>query len=202
MIDRWMNSILHPTLEYIAKEIPRNISANTMTILGFGIGMISVPLLWIKLYSLALVFILINRFFDGLDGAVARRNGITSFGGYLDITCDFIFYSAVIFGFALADPENNSLAATFLIFSFIGTGTSFLAFAIVAEKHGISSSDAYKGQKAFYYLKGLAEGTETILFYLIICFFPEHFPTLALVFGIICWLTVIGRFGSAYSLLR
>lgn len=200
MVDRWANTIVHPTMEDIAEYVPRQISADAITLVGFAIGMVAVPLLWIKLYSLALVFILINRFFDGLDGAVARRNGITSLGGYLDITCDLIFYSAVIFGFALADPEKNSLSATFLIFSFIGTGASFLAFAAVAEKHGISS-EAH-GQKAFYYLEGLAEGTETILFYIIICFFPEYFSGLAVIFGSICWLTVIGRFGSAYSLLR
>ena len=200
MVDRWANTIVHPAMEDIAEYVPRQISADAITLVGFAIGMVAVPLLWIKLYSLALVFILINRFFDGLDGAVARKNGITSLGGYLDITCDLIFYSAVIFGFALADPEKNSLSATFLIFSFIGTGVSFLAFAAVAEKHGISS-EAH-GQKAFYYLEGLAEGTETILFYIIICFFPESFPGLAVIFGSICWLTVIGRFGSAYSLLR
>ncbi|MED5435114.1 MAG: CDP-alcohol phosphatidyltransferase family protein, partial [SAR324 cluster bacterium] len=139
MVDRWANTIVHPTMEDIAEYVPRQISADAITLVGFAIGMVAVPLLWIKLYSLALVFILINRFFDGLDGAVARRNGITSLGGYLDITCDLIFYSAVIFGFALVDPEKNSLSATFLIFSFIGTGVSFLAFAAVAEKHGISS---------------------------------------------------------------
>ncbi|MEC9069563.1 MAG: CDP-alcohol phosphatidyltransferase family protein [SAR324 cluster bacterium] len=194
-----MNTIVHPTLEEIAKHLPSQFSANTMTLVGFGIGIITVPLLWVKLYSLALVVILINRLFDGLDGAVARRNGITSLGGFLDITCDFIFYAAVVFGFALADPGKNSLPATFLIFSFIGTGASFLAFAVVAEKHGISSET--HGRKAFYYLGGLAEGTETILFYIIICLFPEFFPVLALIFGGICWLTVIGRFGSAYSLL-
>ena len=200
MVDRWANTFVHPTMEDVAEYVPRQISADTITLVGFWIGLVAVPLLFFKLYSAALVLILINRFFDGLDGAVARRNGITSLGGYLDITCDFIFYSAVIFGFALADPEQNSLAATFLIFSFIGTGSSFLAFAAVAEKHGISS-EAH-GKKAFYYLEGLAEGTETILFYIIICLFPEHFPTLAVIFGSICWLTVIGRFGSAYSLLR
>jgi len=92
------------------------------------------------------------------------------------------------------------LTATFLIFSFIGTGTSFLAFAVIAEKHGISS--AAHGQKSFLYLGGLTEGTETIIFYIIICLFPEHFPILAVVFGGLCWITVVGRFGSAYSLLR
>ena len=200
MVDCWVNTIVHHTMEDIAEHVPRQISADTITLVGFGIGMIAVPLLWFKLYSLALVFILINRFFDGLDGAIARRNGITSFGGYLDITCDFIFYSAVIVGFALADPDKNSLSATFLIFSFVGTGSSFLAFAVIAEKDEISSS--VHGQKAFYYLGGLTEGTETIILYIVICLFPQYFPVLAIVFGSLCWLTVVGRFVSAFSLLR
>ena len=184
----------------LANHIPRQISANTITLAGFAIGVMVVPLLWLKLYSAALAVILVNRFFDGFDGAVARKNGTTNLGGYLDITCDFIFYSLVILGFALADPENNGLAAAFLIFSFIGTGSSFLAFAAAAEKQGISSDS--HGLKAFYYLGGLTEGTETILFFVIICMYPECFPILAVVFGIICWITVLGRFGSAFTLLR
>ena len=184
----------------LANHIPRQISANTITLAGFAIGVMVVPLLWLKLYSAALAVILVNRFFDGIDGAVARKNGTTNLGGYLDITCDFIFYSVVIMGFALADPENNGLAAAFLIFSFIGTGSSFLAFAAAAEKQGISS-DAH-GIKVFYYLGGLTEGTETILFFVIICMYPESFPLLAVVFGSICWITVLGRFGSAFTLLR
>ncbi|MBS1256198.1 MAG: Inner membrane protein YnjF [Deltaproteobacteria bacterium] len=193
MLDSRVNTILHPAMNSLVNYIPRQISANTITLFGFVIGLMAVPLLWFKLYSAALAVILINRFLDGLDGAVARKNGITDLGGYLDITCDFIFYSGVILGFALAYPEQNGLAAAFLIFSFIGTGCSFLAFAAAAEKHGISS-DAH-GKKGFYYLGGLIEGTETILFYVIICLFPEYFPILAVIFGITCWLTVCGRFG-------
>ena len=200
MVDRWANTLVHPTMDDIAVYVPRQISANNITFAGFAIGLLAVPLLWIENYPAALALILINRFFDGLDGAVARRNGVTNLGGYLDITCDFIFYSAIIMGFALADPGINSLSATFLIFSFTGTGTSFLAFAIIAEKHRISSTA--RGQKAFYYLGGLTEGTETIIFYIIICLFPQYFPVLAVTFGSLCWLTVVGRFGSAYSLFR
>jgi len=144
--------------------------------------------------------ILINRFFDGLDGAVARRNGITSFGGYLDITCDFIFYSAVVCSFAIADSEKNSMAVIFLVFSFVGTGTSFLAFAAIAKTHGIYSKE--KGEKSFYYSLGLVEGTETVLFYILVCLFPGQFPIFALIFGIMCWLTVFGRIRSAFSVLR
>ena len=184
----------------LANHIPRQISANTITLAGFAAGTMVVPLLWFKLYSTAMAVILVNRFFDGLDGAVARKCGPTNLGGYLDITCDFIFYSVVIMGFALAAPENNGLAAAFLIFSFIGTGSSFLAFAAAAEKQGISS-DAH-GLKAFYYLGGLTEGIETILFFVIICMYPEYFPLLAVLFGSICWITVLGRFGFAFTLLR
>ena len=200
MLDSRINTIIHPIMNSLANHVPRQISANTITLAGFAVGVMVVPLLWFKLYSTAIAVILVNRFFDGLDGAVARKYGPTNLGGYLDITCDFIFYSVVIMGFALASPENNSLAAAFLIFSFIGTGSSFLAFAVAAEKQGISS-DAH-GLKAFYYLGGLTEGTETILFFVIICMYPEYFPLLAVLFGSICWITVLGRFGSAFTLLR
>ena len=200
MLDHRINKIIHPIMNGLANHIPRQISANTITLAGFAVGAMVVPLLWFKMYSTAVAVILVNRFFDGLDGAVARKCGTTNLGGYLDITCDFIFYSVVIMGFALAAPENNGLAAAFLIFSFIGTGSSFLAFAAAAEKQGISSDD--HGLKAFYYLGGLTEGTETILFFVIICLYPEFFPILAVVFGSICWITVLGRFGSAFTLLR
>ena len=200
MLDKRINKIIHPIMNGLANHIPCQISANTITLAGFAVGAIVVPLLWFKLYFTAMAVILVNRFFDGLDGAVARKCGPTNLGGYLDITWDFIFYSVVIMGFALAAPENNGLAAAFLIFSFIGTGTSFLAFAAAAEKQGLSS-DAH-GLKAFYYLGGLTEGTETILFFVIICLYPEFFPVLAVVFGSICWITVLGRFGSAFTILR
>ena len=200
MLDYRINTIIHPIMNSLADYVPRQISANTITLAGFAVGVMVVPLLWFKLYSAAMTVILVNRFFDGLDGAVARKRGPTNLGGYLDITCDFIFYSVVIMGFALADQENNGLAAAFLIFSFIGTGSSFLAFAAAAEKKGISTNS--HGIKEFYYLGGLTEGTETILFLVIICMYPENFPVLAVVFGSICWITVLGRFSSAFTLLR
>ena len=134
MLDHRVNKIIHPIMNSLANHVPRQISANTITLAGFAVGMMVVPLLWLKLYSEAMTVILFNRFFDGLDGAVARKLGPTNLGGYLDITCDFIFYSVVIMGFALADRENNGLVAAFLIFSFIGTSSSFLAFAAAAQK--------------------------------------------------------------------
>ena len=168
MVDSWMVKQLQPVLNHIAlKWIPLRVGANAVTIFAFLIGMTALPLLWQKAYLFALGVILINRILDGMDGAIARRDGISDLGGYLDITCDFIFYSSVVFGFALADPAQNALSASFLIFSFIGTGTSFLGFAIFAAKRKLTS-DRQKF-KSIFYLGGLVEGTETILFFNLFC---------------------------------
>ena len=142
----------------------------------------------------ALVLLLMNRFCDGLDGAIARYHGATDFGGYLDIVLDFVFYSAIPFGFAVNNPE-NAVAASFLIFSFIGTGVSFLAFAILAEKRGISTD--IRGKKSFYYLGGLTEGAETITLLVLMCLFPDWFAVLAWVFGCLCWITTATRIHAA-----
>ena len=131
-------------------------TANQVTVFGFVVGLFAIPAIAFEAYLVGLALILLNRLADGLDGAVARRTVKTDRGGFLDITLDFIFYSSVPFAFALADPFENALAAAFLIFSFIGTGCSFLAYAIMAEKRGLSTD--IRGQKSLYYLGGLTGG--------------------------------------------
>ena len=108
MIDSWMVRQIQPTLNQFALDwVPKWLSANAVTVIGILGGLLVLPLLQDQAYLLALIVILFNRFLDGLDGAIARRDGISDFGGFLDICCDFIFYSAVVFGFALADPQQK-----------------------------------------------------------------------------------------------
>lgn len=201
MLDRHAITLLHKPLKKGAETLNRrNITANQVSIAGFVIGMLTIPFLTFNWYLPALAVILFNRLCDGLDGQLARLNSPTDAGGYLDITLDFIFYSAVIFGFALADPARNSLPAAALIFAFMGTGSSFLAFAVMAERNSIKSL-TYPS-KGFYYLGGLAEGTETILFLVLICLLPHHFPILAWIFAGICYLTTTIRLFSGYKTLK
>ncbi len=101
--------------------------------------MLALPFLALGWYFAALVAIVFNRLLDGLDGALARRRGLTDAGGFLDIALDFLFYALVPFGFALAAPAENALAAAWLLLAFIGTGSSFLAFAALAAKHDIDN---------------------------------------------------------------
>jgi phosphatidylglycerophosphate synthase len=201
MLDSKIRPLIDPALDRMASRMAaKGIGANAITIGGLAIGLLAVPALALEAYLLALALILINRLADGLDGAVARRTGPTDFGGFLDIVGDFLFYAAVVFGFALADPEANALAATFLVFAFVGTGSSFLAFAVLAAKRGIAGA-AEGGPKAFYYLGGLTEGTETILLFVLACLFPGAFPVFAWVFGGLCLITTASRMIAARRIL-
>jgi phosphatidylglycerophosphate synthase len=189
--------MIDPPLERIAALLVRaGWSADTVTLLGFVIGLLAVPAIAFGVFGAGLVLILLNRLADGLDGAVARLTEKTDRGGFLDIILDFIFYSSIPFAFALADPSANALAAAFLIFSFIGTGCSFLAYAIMAERHGLSTD--IRGQKSLYYLGGLTEGTETILLFVLACLLPAWFPIIAWIFGTLCWITTATRIHAGW----
>lgn len=200
MLDTFFIRNLKQPLARLAKGLDAlGVTANGITLVGFLFGIMVLPALYFEMTLLALLLILFNRAMDGLDGAVARIQGPTDLGGYLDITLDFIFYSAVVFGFALLNPAENALAAGFLIFAFMGTGSSFLAFAIMAEKRNIERLDY--GKKSLYFLGGLTEGTETILFLVLICLLPDYFSVLAYVFGAACWITTATRIYAGYRTL-
>ena len=137
MIDRYLIPPLHRLLNKPGQWIAaRSITANQVTLIGFIIGMLALPLLAVGAFELALIAILFNRIADGLDGAVARCTEATDAGGFLDIVLDFIFYQAVVVGFILNSPHEHLLPGLFLMLSFVGTGTSFLAFAVQASKRG------------------------------------------------------------------
>lgn len=197
MLDPLLRPAIDRSLSAVAvKAVKLGATATGVTIAGFGIGVLAMGALALDAPIVALVLILINRLFDGLDGAVARIDGATDLGGYYDIVFDFIIYSGLVFAFALGRPE-TALAAAFLIFSFVGTGTSFLAYAILAQKHGVTTEK--RGSKAFYYLGGLTEGTETVMMFIAICLFPDAFVWIAIVFGAACWLTTTSRIMIARS---
>lgn len=201
MLDARLRPVIDPPLARLAAALDRRgISANAVTLAGFAVGVAAILAVAAGAFAPALLLFLLNRLGDGLDGALARRHSITDLGGFLDIVLDFLIYAGLVFGFALADPDRNALAAAFLLFAFMGTGSSFLAFAIMAARRGLES-DA-RGPKSLYYLGGLTEGTETILFFLLALLLPARFPLLAVLFGTMCWVTTAARIATAWRLLR
>lgn len=195
MLDPLMVRLIGPPINWAGRRLAqRGISANSVTVFGFLIGLGALPALAFNAPNLALVFVLLNRIADGLDGAIARATQKSDFGAYLDIVLDFIFYAAIALGFALLDP-NNALIVAILIASFVGTGASFLAYAVIAAKQGLETES--RGKKSFFYSGGLAEGTETVVFFVLICAQPDWFVPAASVFIIMCWITVAMRINQA-----
>lgn len=200
MIDPILNRLLKKPLCSLAKQLIKcGASADAVTLVGFIIGILAVPAIFYGHYLLALCLILLNRLGDGLDGAIARETAPSDAGGFLDITLDFIFYSAIVFAFVCATPAQNAVAGSFLMLSFMGTGGSFLAFAVMASKHGIHSPNY--PHKSLHYMGGLAEGFETIIVLCLFCLFPNYFVFIASVFAVICWLTAIIRIWVGYHTL-
>jgi phosphatidylglycerophosphate synthase len=196
MFDAAIRPLIDPPLARIASRIVAlNISANRVTAAGFLLGIAAAGLVASQQLWAGLAVFLLSRVLDGLDGAVARQTKLTDLGGYLDITLDFVAYASMVLGFAIADPAHNALAAAFLAVSFMAPATTFLAYAIFAAKRGITTE--IRGRKSLFYLGGLTEGFETILTLSLMCVFPAWFPVIAVVYGIMCWVTGGTRIAAA-----
>lgn len=192
MLDGVMRAQMDPVLNGWGRRLAaRGWRADWVTLAGLALGLMAAALIAAGAHlGLALIPLLMGRLADGLDGAVARANAQTDFGGYLDIVCDFIFYGAVPLAFALRDP-GLAVAAAFLLASFYTNGASFLAFAIFAQKRGLTTDQ--RGPKSLYFTAGLLEGTETIGFFVALCLWPAAFIPLSVVFGTLCFVTATAR---------
>lgn len=192
MLDRFAIRLIQPAVASLAQVLARQgVSANQLSFTGFGLGLAAAVLISQQAYVVGLLGILLSRLCDGLDGAVARCTQPTDRGGFLDITLDFLFYAAIPLAFAFANPAANALAAAVLLAAFMGTGSSFLAFAVIAAKRGMAGT-AYP-DKSFYFLGGLTEATETLGFFIAMCVWPQHFAVLAWVFAGLCVVTTMTR---------
>jgi phosphatidylglycerophosphate synthase len=197
MIDAQLNTWLRRPLQRLARPLhAAGVQADHLSWFGFGCACLAFALLVNGQFSGALAAMLVNRLADGLDGALARLRQPTDRGAFLDIALDFLFYASVPLGFALHAPAIHALPAAVLLFSFVGTGSSFLAFAVLAAKRQMGSL-AFP-QKGMYYLGGLTEGAETLAVFVLMCLWPSAFPALAYGFAVLCLLTTAMRIAAGW----
>ncbi|PRY77644.1 phosphatidylglycerophosphate synthase [Yoonia maritima] len=196
MLDRYARRLIDPPLNKLGQGLARlSITADFITLSGLFLGVLAAVSIALDAPELALVPLLLSRVADGLDGAVARATRKTDFGGYLDITVDFLFYGLIPMAFVWLSPATNGAAGAFLLASFYFNGASFLGYAILAEKHGHKTTA--QGQKSLYYSNGILEGTETIAFFVLLCLLPTYFAPLSWVFGALCFATATLRLYAA-----
>ena len=191
MLDKKINNYLNPYLFYLAKILFRfNISANFITLIGFFFGLFCFYFIINTNFTLAFLFLFLNRFFDGLDGAIARLLGETDLGAFYDIISDFIFYSLFPIAFVWVNIQ-NAYAICFLLLSFVSTQSTFLASAWLIEKNKILISK--KNTKSFFYIGGITEGFETIICFSLMLLFNNFVELISYCFGTLCWITFVFR---------
>ena len=196
MLDGWARGRIDPGLNRAGVWLAdQGISADGMTAVGLALGLASALSVALGQTWPAAVLLGAGRLADGLDGAIARatpERPRAALGGYHDLLADFVFYGAFPLGFAAL---GHGLAAAFLLFAFYVNGASFLGFAVLAAQKGLETKA--QGEKTLYYSAGLMEGSETIAFFLAMCLFPAAFGPLAVIFGLLCLMTAVGRLALA-----
>lgn len=200
MFDARIRPLIDPPLNRLGRMLAGlGVTANTLTFTGLALGLAGAVAIASGHVGWGLALILANRLCDGLDGAVARVRGPSDLGGYFDIVGDFAFYVSIPLGFGIM-AQTNTLPALVLVASFVLTGVSFLAFAVIAAKRG-DETEAH-GKKSFFYSTGLAEGGETIAVFIAMCLFPAWFGPIAYTYAGLCVLTVFQRSAMALSAFR
>lgn len=201
MLDAHIRPMIDPALNRAGARLAGwGMTADGVTLLGLALGLMAAGLIAMGAPFWALIPLLLSRIADGLDGAVARATRKTDFGGYLDIACDFLFYGAIPMAFVWSDPAGNGMAGAWLLTSFYFNGTSFLGYAILAEKYDMET--AAQGSKSLYYSNGLLEGAETIGFFVLLCLLPGFFAPLAWIFGGLCFVTATLRLIAARQIFN
>ena len=169
-----------------------------MTYIGFILGILMCLFIFINKHEIAIIFLFLNRFSDGLDGVMARLESPTALGGYLDIISDFIIYGGFVLCFGLSNQENLTVSLI-LLFCYLGTSTTFLTKAAIQPAIRSVNTDEKQIPKSFHYASGIVEGTETIIYMLLCLIFPKMFSLISIFFILLCILTIVFRIIVCYK---
>lgn len=199
MLDARARRALAPTLDAAAARLDQlGIRPLAVTGSGWVCGLgacVAAALSW---WPAALVLWLANRLLDGLDGPLARRRGATELGGFLDILADFSIYAGFVVAVAIARPEAR-LACLALLCAYYVSGTAFLALSGLLDRRG---QDRFDDGRSLRFVGGLAEGTETVLVYVVFCLLPTHAAVIAWAFTAAVAITAGQRLIVGVILLR
>lgn len=160
-----------------------------ITSMGCVFGIIgAICISWNAFASVAcLIF---SGFLDTLDGAVARKRGLTSSrGAVLDILCDRSVEFTVILGLFLVEPQERGLMSLLMLGSVLLCVTSFLVVGIFTKN---------ASEKGFHYSPGWIERTEAFLFFISMILWPQAFMWLSGLFTVLTVLTALVRATGFY----
>lgn len=175
---QFQHTLLQPLLQL---SIWKRISPTTLTVLGFFFGALIPCLLPMGWRLPACGALLLSGFCDTLDGALARKKGVSSeMGAALDITSDRLVEFLVILALFLENPAKRGLLCLLMLGSVLFCITTFLVVGIFSKNDGM---------KSFHYSPGLMERGEAFLFFAALVLWPSQFTLLATAFAALVSLT-------------
>jgi phosphatidylglycerophosphate synthase len=167
-----------------------------LTGVGWLVGVGACAAAALRLWPLALVLWFGNRLLDGLDGPVARVGAPTERGGFLDVVADFSVYGGFVVGVAVGVPSAR-LACVVLLAAYYVSGTALLALSSLAERRSLAGGD----ERSLRLGGGLAEGTETVVVYVLFCLLPGQAAGIAWGFAAAVGVTAVQRVVAGLRLL-
>jgi phosphatidylserine synthase len=198
VLDAPVRRALAPTLDRAARRLAAwGVRPGALTAAGWLAGVGACAGAALRLWPLALALWLGNRLLDGLDGPVARVASPTERGGLLDIVADFSVYGGFVVGVAIGLPAAR-LACVVLLACYYVSGTAFLALSSLQERRAQPGGD----ERSLRFAGGLAEGTETVVVYVLFCLLPQQAPGIAWGFAVAVGITAVQRVVAGLRLLR
>jgi phosphatidylglycerophosphate synthase len=198
MLDAPLRKLAEPVLAPIGATLARaNVSANLLTVASFVAGLGAFAAIATHNYWWGLGLVAANRLSAGIDGPLARLTAPTDLGAFLETAFDAIVASGIAFAFALADPT-RALASAFLIFGFVASGSTYLAFAAIDARRNAAA----RGPQSIRYPAGLVENAEVFFALALACALPSWFSVIAYVLGAFCFATAGMRIAEAVVRFR
>ena len=171
MFDIVLRRVKDQISDPVSRLLPSWISPNYLTFLAFVSGLASCYNASSNRMSWSLLFWLLNRALDCLDGSVARRRGAsTELGGFLDLLGDFIVYSLIPISTAYGQEKVSSVdwrAVAVLEASF--HVNNFVLFYIAA----VASAKKAEELTSVTMMPALVEGFESGMIFTGMLVWPE-----------------------------
>lgn len=196
-----------PVLDGMASALDRPwITPDRLTGLNLVLGLASAGLAAAQWWLPALAAWLLCRLADGLDGPLSRLRRLQSGeedpgrGGFWDISADFVVYGATVVGVGVGATDAFGapwLPFMLVLFAYYINGAVFLAFSSIAEKTGRQVDDG----RSLTFLRGLAEGAETVLVHSLWLIFPDFAWGIAAVWALLVGISAAHRILAGYRAL-
>jgi len=206
MFDAVLRRAYAPATDRVARALHRrSVTAGQATAAGFALGLGAAASAAAGWWWPALGLWLTSRVVDGLDGAIARLDGATGRGGFLDLMADFTVYAAFVAGVAVQVPSAR-LAAVVLLCTYYVSGAAFLAWSAAATTEQQARAGrgglALDDDRSLRFVGGLAEGAETVAVYCLVCLLPHRAAVILWAFAAVVAVTALQRVVFAAADLR